>query len=387
MTTITLTPPEPVAVVEQEKAAGMVPMTDAQRRDIDKRVADFLTVMIDRPVGDAQFQSSMKAIHAMGSAEIQRAAGMSNRMLERPAVAAHKMSDASPVGESLLVLRETIEDLDPSKQGGSLLSPRKLLGLIPFGNKLKAYFRRYESAQSHINGIIEGLLNGKDELAKDNAAIEVEKAQMWELMGKLEQYVHMGKEIDRLLAANIIQIEAQDAEKARVVKEEVLFYVRQKVQDLLTQLASSVQGYLALDLIRKNNLELIKGVDRATTTTVGALRTAVMVAQALNNQKLVLNQINALNKTTGDMIAGTASMLKQQAADIGQQAASTTIDLDKLQGAFNDIYETFDAMSTYKAAALESMQRSVDVLSDGIEKAKPLMREVNVSSNDATLQL
>ncbi len=45
----------------------------------------------------------------------------------------------------------------------------------------------------------------------------------------------------------------------------------------MTQLAVAVQGYMALDLIRRNNLELIRGVDRAQTTTVAALRTAVIV--------------------------------------------------------------------------------------------------------------
>src|SRR3546814_5446228 len=63
-------------------------------------------------------------------------------------------------------------------------------------------------------------------------------------------------------------------------------------------MAVSVQGYLALDLVKKNNVELVKGVDRASTTTVAALRTAVTVAQALTNQKLVLGQITVLNTTT-----------------------------------------------------------------------------------------
>ena len=79
------------------------------------------------------------------------------------------------------------------------------------------------------------------------------------------------------------------------MRETALFYVRQRTQDLLTQMAVSVQGYLALDLVKKNNVELVKGVDRASTTTVGALRTAVTVAQAMTNQRLVLGQITALN--------------------------------------------------------------------------------------------
>jgi uncharacterized protein YaaN involved in tellurite resistance len=51
-----------------------------------------------------------------------------------------------------------------------------------------------------------------------------------------------------------VALDAQDPEKARVVREEMLFYPRQKVTDLLTQMSVNSQGYLALDMIRKNNL-------------------------------------------------------------------------------------------------------------------------------------
>ena len=117
-------------------------------------------------------------------------------------------------------------------------------------------------------------------------------------MQSIRQYIYVGKKIDEQLEQKVYAIEATDPEKARIIKEEMLFYVRQKNTDFLTQLAVNVQGYLALDTIRRNNLELIKGVDRATTTTISALRTAVVVAQAMTNQKLVLDQITALNKTT-----------------------------------------------------------------------------------------
>ena len=115
----------------------------------------------------------------------------------------------------------------------------------------------------------------------------------------------------------------------------MLFYVRQKHQDLLTQLAVSIQNYLAIDIVIKNNIELIKGVDRASTTTVSALRTAVIVAQALGNQKLVLDQITALNTTTsGDDRAHLARCCATTRCAIQQQAASATIGLPQLQAAF-----------------------------------------------------
>ena len=173
----------------------------------------------------------------------------------------------------------------------------------------------------HINAIIVSLYDGQDELRRDNADIEQEKANLWAAMGRLRQYAYLAEQLDKGLTAQIAQIEATDPDRAKVLKDDLLFPVRQKRQDLLTQLAVSVQGYLALDLIRRNNVELIKGVDRATTTTVSALRTAVIVAQALSDQKLVLDQITALNQTTGTLIESTSEMLKQQSAEISEQAS------------------------------------------------------------------
>ena len=156
----------------------------------------------------------------------------------------------------------------------------------------------------------------------------------------------------------------------------MLFSVRQKNQDLLTQLAVSVQGYLALDVIRRNNLELIKGVQRATTTTVSALRTAVIVAQALVDQKLVLDQITALNTTTSNLIESTSEMLHQQSGAINEQAASATVDLAKLQAAFNNIYATMDEIDTFKVAALDTMQKTVTALSAEITKSQAYLDRV-----------
>ena len=393
----TLTPPNPtvleapapVEAVKKEEAASMVPVTDDQRKSLDLKVDEFINIVINSEVNSDAFQDKLKSIHNMGNDKIRESASLSNRLLERPVQAMNNgiMDESTQIGQSLLNLRKTVEDLDPSSHG-DLLSSNKLFGLIPFGNKLRDYFLKYQSSQSHINSVIQSLYNGQDELKKDNATIELEKQRLWDTMSMLEQYAYVGKEIDKALETRITEIESAQPEKARIVKEEMLFYVRQKVQDLLTQLAVSVQGYMALDLIRKNNLELIKGVDRATTTTVSALRTAVTVAQALANQKLVLQQIEALNETTNSLIANTAKMMRQQADVIKDQAVSPSVKLEVLQSAFSDIYATFDMMSDYKIQALDSMQKTVDSLSSEIEKSKTYLdkvREKTASEQTADL--
>lgn len=374
---ITLEAPQPVAVVPQDEADQLVKLDLTKVPELDAKVNDFVMHVLQTPVNTSVFDEKVNAIHQLGSAEIRASAQIANRMLDRPAKSMDKaLFDNSPIAKSLTELRSVVEDLDPSRQG-SLSSPRKFLGIIPMGKSVQDYFRKYQSSQTHINAIIESLYHGKDELMKDNASIEQEKVNMWALMQSLRQYIYVGKKIDERLEQKIGEFEATDPEKARVVKEELLFYVRQKNMDFLTQLAVNIQGYLALDMIRKNNLELIKGVDRATTTTIAALRTAVMVSQALSSQKLVLDQINALNSTTSSLIESTSVMLKRQTAQVHEQASGSSVDFEKLQKSFNHIYETMQAIDVFKVKALGNMQQTLHVLTQEVDRAQTYLDRTN----------
>jgi uncharacterized protein YaaN involved in tellurite resistance len=182
--------------------------------------------------------------------------------------------------------------------------------------------------------------------------------------------IHTAQTADKLLEDKANDLDTSDPAKAKAIRETALFYVRQRHQDLLTQMAVTVQGYLALDLVKKNNVELMKGVDRASTTTVAALRTAVTVAQALVGQKLVLEQITQLNTTTANIIDSTGEMLRNQTAQIHEQAASATIPIETLKRAFQNIYDTMDAVDNFKLKALDSMKTTVDSLSNEVEKSR-----------------
>jgi uncharacterized protein YaaN involved in tellurite resistance len=340
-------------------------------------VREFTELVIKSDIQSDPFKERMNAIHNMGSKEIRASANVSNRILDRPVkeMDSSLFNDTTPISRSLVDLRRTVEELDPSRQG-DIFANQRWMGILPGGNRMRDYFMRYQSSQNHINAIVNTLYRGQDELRKDNAAIEQEKVNLWTLMQQLQQYIYVGRKIDTALTERVADLETNDPEKARVVKEEMLFYVRQKVQDLLMQMAVDIQGYLALDMVRKNNLELIKGVDRATTTTVSALRTAVIVAQALANQKLVLDQINALNTTTSNMIESTSQLLRKQTLDIHQQAASSAISIEQLQRAFNNIYESMDMISAYKAEALNTMRKTVDALSSEVQKSQKYLDRV-----------
>jgi uncharacterized protein YaaN involved in tellurite resistance len=370
-----LTAPAPTQPVAATAAPSLAPAVDpAALPGLDTKVDTFLTSLMSAAPRSPEFAAKAGDVRSMGDVDIRHAAESSNRLLQSPvrALTSGGLSEGSTVGKTLLELRRTVENLDPKEATGA----KKLLGMIPFGDKIEDYFRKYQSAQSHLEGILHSLRDGQDELGKDNAALNLEKQQLWDAMGRLNQYVYVAERLDARLSATIAELEATDPDKARALREDVLFYVRQKHQDLLVQLAVSIQNYLAIDIVIKNNIELIKGVDRASTTTVSALRTAVIVAQALGNQKLVLDQITALNTTTSGMIERTSQMLRDNSVAIQQQAASATIGLPQLQAAFANIYATMDAIDTFKVEALDNMAATIGTLENEVTKSRGYLDRV-----------
>src|SRR4051812_7424349 len=373
---LTLTAPEPPKPVAETSAPKLAPPVPAAAvPGLDQKVDSYLQGLLGTAANSPDFSRRSDDVRSMGDAEIRRAAESSNRLLKTPVKPLQEggLSEGSKVGNTLLELRRTVEDLDPKGAQGS----RKILGMIPFGDRLTDYFHRYQSAQSHLNAIMKALYDGQDELRRDNAALNQEKQQLWETMGRLNQYIYIAERLDARLSAAIAELDTTDPEKAKAMRQDVLFYVRQKHQDLLTQLAVSIQNYLAIDIVIKNNVELIKGVDRATTTTISALRTAVIVAQALNNQKLVLDQITALNTTTSNLIERTSEMLRDNSVQIQQQAASSTIGIQQLQNAFANIYATMDAIDTFKVQALDNMAATIGTLENEVAKSQDYLQRVS----------
>jgi len=380
---LTLEAPAPMEVVPTTQAPEMAPQVEASQVPIlDEKVAAFMQQIDKAETKSPEFSAQADAVRAMGDVDIRRAAETSNRLLTTPVKAMREggLAAGSTVGKTLMDLRRTVEDLDPQQDSSLKKSVKKRLRNLPFGTNVQDYFRKYQSSQDHLNAILHALRSGQDELTRDNVSLNMEKQNLWQTMGRLNQYVYIAERLDDQLTQRVAELSATDPERAKALSEDVLFYVRQKHQDLLTQLAVSIQNYLSIDIIIKNNIELIKGVDRASTTTVAALRTAVIVASALGNQKLVLEQITALNTTTSGLIQRTSEMLKENSASIQEQAASSTIGIAQLQEAFKNIYETMDSIDAFKAKALTNMSQTISVLEQEVAKSKSYLDRVQNQS-------
>ncbi|MDT0344920.1 toxic anion resistance protein [Streptomyces litchfieldiae] len=369
-----LTPPEPIAPVRAEQATGLVPVDPDTREELGRRASAYVDSLTELDARSPEFATRVGEVTALGAQEMKAAAQQSNRMLERSirSLARGAGGDAGDaqarVSQSLVDLRRTVEDLDPRElnAGGGV---RRLLARLPGGNRFRDHLARYASAQGTLTAIVGTLRAGQDELRRDSAALHTERARLWDTMGKLQEYAILTEALDGEIQRRVDHLQATDPAQADALRADVLFPVRQKHQDLLTQLAVCAQGYLAMDVVRRNSEELIKGVDRAATTTVTALRIGIMLSAALENQRKVTEQVTALRTTTEELVTANAEMLATQSGEIQRLAAEPAVGAETLRAAFQQIYRTLDAIDTYKAQATESMAATARALSGELEQA------------------
>lgn len=342
MDDLTLTAPDPVAPVSPEEASGLVVLDAGQRAQAQARVERFLADLLALPPHDPAFAAGARQIATIGHKDIAALSARSSRFLAPGA--APDQAVAGALGQ----LRTLVERLDPARHG-DLLAPRRLLGILPRGNRLAAYFETYRAAQGEIQTLLATLAQGRDTLARDIIAIETERARIRAQMVRLEEMVL----VVTMLDAGLEEAAARsDPARAQALREEPLFHARQRRMDLLTHMAVAHQAWLALDLIARNNLELIKGVERAGATTIAALRVAVTVAQALEGQRLVLAGIGALDTAA----AQTLSAAQDQNTTARARLAS-------LESAFADLTATMARVDSFRHQASGSMATTLEALS------------------------
>ena len=369
--TLDLSAPAPVLVVAPEEAeTGITVAVDVATR-IDALVAAFIDSVTSLDAHGDEYRRRIADVNSIGDREIIATSEMSNRLLDRPVRAMTGILEGkAPIARNLVELRHTVEDLNPARYDLAQITPRKLLGVIPLGDRLRSYFDRYTKAQSHIQAIIRALTDSRNNLQADNAAIAQEERALWTEMETLRQYAHLARTLDEALERRIDTLATSDPARGRALREDVLFPVRHRLQDILTQLAVAAQGYAALRVVQQNNQEVVRAIQTATTTTTAALRTAVMVAQALTDQRLVVEQLKAVSEVTSSMIESTSELLKTQTADVEAQTTGTGVDLAALQRAWDNVFATLDQIDSYKSTALETMKVTVRELTGQVERSR-----------------
>lgn len=357
------------AIVRQQ-----VEPTEERRRTIagatEGQAGQIMSVDLDSFESRREITS---AIESMGNDLATKSTAKNEILARRIGELGQGGGQTGEVARGLADLSIQMRDLDPSA-----IDFAKSGGLGKFFNPVRRYFERYKTADAEIADIVRSLDRGKATLTADNTTLELEEAAMRDLTKKLSEKVDIAMQLDRSLTTEIERRKAQneDEKLVKFVEEEVLFPLRQKVMDFQQLLVVNQQGIVAMEVIRRNNLELIRAVDRAQSVTVSSLRVAVTVAGALYNQKIVLDKVKALNATTESMIASTSRMLKEQGTEIQRQATEATVSPETLKQAFADALGALDDISTYKQEALPRIVQTIQEFKQIAEKGEARLKQM-----------
>ena len=304
--------------------------------------------------------SAHKFITSIGKEEIHELQTLS-RALDTPIKNMASLdSDSNTVSNSLVDLKVKVEEIDP---GQIDLNPGfigRILQMITGSSSVNKYFTKFQTTRSVIDSIVHSLQEGKRTLEEDNIIFEQDKIKYRETTKKLQEKIAVLRELDRMIEEEINT--TTDEERKKFLQEEVSFSIKQHLIDLEQTLTVTGQGVIAINMLIKNNQELIRGVDRAINVTVSALTIGATIMVGLSNQKKVLEKTKAVNDATNNIILSTSEMLKTQGAEIQKQAASSTMDIDKLRMAVRNAIEAVEDVENFKQKALPEMSNAINEL-------------------------
>ncbi len=327
----------------------------------------------------AERESLLKPLDNFGLSEMSKAASKNEMLSTRFVDLAKGGKEAENIGDNLYELEKQMKDLDPSKVD---FTKKGVIGSLM--NPVRKYFAKYEKAEVAISNIVDSLDKSSKILQNDNVTLLNEENYLREVTNKLLADVELGKDMDASIESQIQTAELEGIEKDKIdfVREEILFPLRQRVMDMQQMIVVNQQGIVSLNVIRRNNKELIRGVNRAKNVTVSALRTGVMVASALYDQKIVMDKINILNSTTENIIESTSHMLKEQGSEIQKHSAETMISPDVLKTSFAEAIQAIEDVSTYKQQALPQMKETINMFNDMAIDGQKVVEKIESSNNN-----
>jgi len=351
-----------------------------ENSNLKNQADDNATAIFDTDLNNPQARESiLKPLDNFGLNDMSKSAAHNEMLSTRFVDLTKGGKEADNIGEQLMELNKQMKDLDPSKVD---FAKKGVLGNLM--NPVRKYFAKYEKAEVAISDIVESLEKSSKVLQNDNITLLNEENYLRQVTSKLLADIELGKEMDASIEAQIqnAEIEGIDPNKIDFVKEEILFPLRQRIMDMQQMIVVNQQGIVSLNVIRRNNKELIRGVNRAKNVTVSALRTGVMVASALYDQKIVMDKINVLNETTENIIQTTSHMLKEQGSEIQKHSAETMISPDVLKASFNEALQAIEDVSNYKIQALPQMKETIDLFSDMANDGQKVVEKIENNNNN-----
>jgi uncharacterized protein YaaN involved in tellurite resistance len=331
----------------------------AQAKEIEKTVAEYVDTAVSLDSRDRKYLRTVAAIDRLGQREFTATAAMSGRILERRLeVARGLLADKAPLARKLAELRKIVDELNPARLEMGRKRSRGASASVSDHDELaelSGYFERFARSQERVEAILATIAVGRLALERDSALLGQELVSFAAVMETLSQNAYLTGRLDEALAARIDVVANADPERADCLRADLLHPVRRRRQEILTQLAVAMQGYMSLQIVEQTNQEMARAMGAASATTAAALRTAVMVAHAVAGQRLAMEQIGAADRAAEQMAGDASALVDRQSAALQRGIAGAGTRMTMLQHAWDEVFASLDRLDAQKEQGLRTI--------------------------------
>lgn len=267
----------------------------------------------------------------------------------------------SGIATNLAQLRVQIDRLNPGR--------RKFFGLVPI--PFHEMVRKYESSADHVEAILKALEDSANNVALDSQTLHVDRSKLRKHMLNLSKSIFTLEEFDKELSEQIEALDATDPERADYLRSTVLVEARQRHQDVKMHLLVLAQAHKGIDLSLDNHAMLQREVSRVSTTTVTALKTALIMKHAALGQKQMHDIMDSTKEVTERLMESAVDDITEVSARNSERASSTVIDLGKLRDAWDKLDQAQIAADEARAHAAEDIKQNLAALESSIRHQGP----------------
>lgn len=284
---------------------------------------------------DEDLDSLLQSLQSLGEDE-QREAGESLEALKRP-VREMMGDNSNALPNQLHELREMVSMLEPDHLKDGQL--KKWMDKVLRRNPVEQYAKKYQTVESQVDHIIEGLLTGKDKLEEDNVMLVQLKGIARERIEKLNIQIQHGKELHELLDQEMVSEQWKD--NPNELKKGQL-KITTRVKNMSQAVMVLQQSLASVDLIIENNEKLEEAIFNAITMTKNIITVTASIQLALNNQQKVIKAVRNVNEATESMLLSNAALLKQNTEQTLKTLEEPAIALEAFRKAYQDVFDAIE---------------------------------------------
>jgi uncharacterized protein YaaN involved in tellurite resistance len=370
--------PPPPAALTPVKPKGL----EAEDENRLQETALQLAGEVHNNAGDRQVA---RRLSALGVREQQKASKEIGLLKTRVGTMLGQLEgEGAEIPKTLIALRHTMDEINPNvlSQPSGIA---KWIGKAPgVGKILKRIAVKYESVQTQIDHIMNGLRHGKDKLLQDNAELE----QLYEQVGQAQRGVQESAYIGELLWQKIEDKLPEATDPAERQKLQAMMHrVAMRVQDLRTMEQVNLQFFASIDMTIQNNDTLCEQVDRTVMVTQSLLTVGLAIQAALASQKQIATAVKSVQESTAAMLEANAVAIGRQTTEIGEMQNNPVIALESVKKAHNSLIEAMDKMEEIRTVGTEKARAGIAELNKMSAALEPKVEALQAAGDLPPAQL